>query len=225
MGEEHTNWEIDLQAQALAEKTVNAPLEALAQLCTMAEALIDKVLRLPDEVPEEARDLLGLHTMEDLREFFDNVIFKVHQSPQDVLAQFLFQGRAARDAGVPPKEWIKTHRLVHLATLKISHHFRYRSELPEEVRQTFFLADERNYMALLSLHERSSVSLPERFRLLREWALHVRKAAARGLLLRAQMEHDRLAPAGLPMPRSLERRSARIPLNRASLRPVEHALA
>jgi hypothetical protein len=220
MGDENIGWEIDLQAQALAEKTLNVPLEALAQLCPMAESLIDKVLRLPDEVPEEARTYLGLSTMAEVREFFDEVIFKVRQSPQDVLAQFLFQGKAARDAGVPPKEWLKVHRLVHLATLKIPHHFMYRNQLEEEIRQCFFLADERNYMMLLSLHERSSRSLADRLRYLADWTMQVRKVAARGLLLRAQNEHSVLLPPGMPIPRIMERRSARIPLNRNSLRPV-----
>lgn len=221
MGDENTTtWEIDLQAQALAEKTLNVPLEALAQLCPMAESLIDKVLRLPDEVPEEARTFLGLATMAEVRWFFDDIIFKVRQSPQDVLAHYLFQGRAARDAGVPPKEWLKVHRLAHLAILKIPHHFMYRNELEEEIRQTFFLADERNYMILLSLHERSSRSLADRLRLLPEWTLLIRKVAARGLLLRAQNEHGILLSPGIPVPRLLERRSARIPLNRNALRPV-----
>lgn len=225
MGEENIGWEIDLQAQALAEKTHDAPLEALAQLCPMAESLIDKILRLPEEVPEEARKYLGLNTMLEVRQFFDEVIFKVRQSPQDVLAQFLFQGRAASDAGVPPREWLKVHRLANLAILKIPHHFMYRSPLEEEILQAFFMADERNYMMLLSLHERSSRTLADKLRHMADWGLQVRKVAARGLLLRAQNEQSLQEIPGLPLPRALEKRSARIPLSRTSLHRVKTALA
>lgn len=225
MGNEMIGWEIDLQAQALAEKTVNPSLEVLAQLCPLAESLIDRVLHLPDEVPAEVVDYLGLHNMEDVREFFDSVVFKVRQGPQDVLAQYLFQGRAARDAGVAPQDWLKAHRLAHLATLQIPHHFMHRTPLSETIRQAFFLADERNYMMLLSLHERSSRSLPDKLAHLGAWALQIRQAAARGLLLRAHNEQALPEQPGLPLPRSLERRSARIPLHRVAARKPAPAIA
>lgn len=227
-GEDYTGWELDFQAQALAEKTINAPLAALAQLCPLAEALIEQVVAMPQEPPQEARELLGLETMEDVHWFFDSIIFRVRQSPQDILAQYLYQGQAARKAGVPPREWLRVHRLVHLAALQLPHHFKHGIELSADLREVFFLEDTGAYASLRELHAQADGTLPTRLKMLSSWQLQLRKVAAAGLLRRehqahshtvgARPEHHSQETSSGPQPR----RSARIPLRVSKSAPAPH---
>lgn len=207
MRDDDLGWEIEFQAKALAEKTVHAPLEALAPLCVLAENIIEKLMGLPDEPPVEAREMLGLESLDQLREFLDSAVLKFAHSPQDTLALYLYQGQAARKAGISPRDWLRVHRLAHLASLKVAHHFQYGSRLPDEIRAVFYLDHAPHYEALKKLHAQFGDSLPERLRHLHAWSLEIRKVAAAGLLGQASSSLEAPIPAQVGA-----RRPARIPL-------------
>jgi hypothetical protein len=139
MGDMDSTNSIEVQASVLAEKTVRISLEDLAQLCPEAEQIIEGLLAL-QQVSSDVLLTLGLENQRELRAFVERVILKTSHSPQDLLAGYLHQGRAARKAGIDPREWnLRVHRPIRLVSARVLHCLADQKEPPATLRAVYGL--------------------------------------------------------------------------------------
>jgi hypothetical protein len=163
------------------------------------------------------RMALGLEKTEDARRFLDKVVLAVSSSPQDTLAQYIYQGRAALDFGVPPQPWLRVHRYVHLTALKLTHYLQYGTPMPEHLMKLFDLDDPQSFQEMSNLFAATDHNLAGRLSLAQGWEVVLRKAAARKLLAEQSEAIDRSWRQARQQA-AARRKSARIPVSPAFLR-------
>ncbi len=214
-------------AQTLAERTTQPPLEELASLCPLAEKMLHAVMNNA-VVPGEFERYLGLREEKEIRDFCQDIISRANEQPQDMLAYYLYQGKAAAEAGIDPAVWLqRVQRHVRYAVLKITHHFQHGSPLHESVKELFGLHNSGSYNELRLIWEKEAGHLAGKLRFGHDAEIFLRRLSAEWLIRYGRYKQqkqksslDSILPDGKIPVAPQVRKTLRIPLSAEFLRPT-----